>query len=447
MFNGTIPGDMRSIVLEHARQWPTGSEVHVGCSGNLTIERTLAPLGHRLHSNDVNPYSCALGWFFAGQPVPYRLKDDAREELEWLEPSLDDGAGTMATLMLGTRFLQFVGKTGRYHRRMVAATREQWPHMHAKTMAKLEAATLRLATFYPGDVREFVDQAPPGAAVVAFPPFFSGDYESMFDGIDRFFDWPAPEWPDLTEDGKDALLRGVMDRDHWLLGLHVERPELHRFVRGKVQTSNRGTPIFLYASDGPRRIVVPRQPIEQVRMPKIRPDSDLMSGEMKIHPLTGGQFSTLRSQFMSKSIKPGQPLIACGVSVGGLLVGAFALLPPKFDPACVYLMSDFPVSWSRYRRLSKLIVLAGLSKESRQLAERSLAHRMTSICTTAFSDRPNSAKYGRGIPGFKLTGRTEPAADGVHRYQLQYEGPYGERTLAEALELWRARHAGDIREQ
>ncbi|MEU6932853.1 hypothetical protein AB0A05_27265 [Streptomyces sp. NPDC046374] len=436
---------MRSIVLEHARGWPTDSEVYIGCSGNLTIERTIAGLGHRMHSNDVNPYSCALGWQFAGQPVAYRLNEEGREHLEWLEPYLDDGPSTLACLMLGTRFLQFVGKTGRYHRRMVAATREQWDEMHGKTLAKIQAATLRLASFYPGDVREFVEKAPEDAAVVAFPPFFSGDYESMFDGIDKYFDWPAPEWPDLTEEGKDALLAGIMDREHWLLGLHQERPELHRFVRGKVQTSNRGTPIYLYATDGPRRIVVPCQPIEQIRMPKIAPDTDLSEGEMKIHPLTGGQFSTMRSQFMSKTIKPGQPLIACAVSVGGKLVGAFALLPPKFDPACAYLMSDFPVSWSKYRRLSKLIVLAGLSAESKALAERSLAHRLTGICTTAFSNNPQSSKYGRGIPDFKLSSRTTPAADGVHKYQLQYEGPYGERTLAESLDLWRAKHAKDIR--
>lgn len=445
MFNGTIPGDMRSIVLEHARGWPDDSEVYIGCSGNLTIERTIAELGHRMHSNDVNPYSCALGWHFAGKPVPYRLKEESREWLEWLEPYLDDGPSTLACLMLGTRFLQFVGKPGLYHRRMVAATREQWPDMHGKTLAKIEAAKLRLASFFPGDVREFVEDAPRDAAVVAFPPFFSGDYETMFDGIEKHFDWPAPEWPDLTEEGKTALLHGIMDREHWLLGLHQERPDLHRYVRGKVQTSNRGTPIYLYASEGPRRIVVPRQPTEHVRMPKIRPETDLSTGEMKIHPLSGGQFSTLRSQFMSKSIKPGQPLIACGVSVGGVLVGAFALLPPKFDPSCGYLMSDFPVSWSRYRRLSKLIVIAGLSQESKALAERSLAHRLTSICTTAFSDNPQSSKYGRGIPGFKLTTRTEPAADGVHRYQLQYEGPYGAWTLAEGLDLWRAKHMKDTR--
>lgn len=46
---------------------------------------------------------------------------------------------------------------------------------------------------------------------------------------------------------------------------------------------------------------------------------------------------------------------------------------------------------------------------------------------------PNSAKYGRGIPGVKLQKRTDSAGDGIHRFQLKYGGPLGDWTLTEAL--------------
>jgi len=71
---------------------------------------------------------------------------------------------------------------------------------------------------------------------------------------------------------------------------------------------------------------------------------------------------------MTKSIKPSTPLLACAVSVDGTLIGAFGYLPPKYDPAEAYLMSDFPVGWSRYRRLSKLIVVAAMSSEAQLLS-------------------------------------------------------------------------------
>jgi hypothetical protein len=154
-------------------------------------------------------------------------------------------------------------------------------------------------------------------------------------------------------------------------------------------------------------------------MAKIGMGEDL-GVKMTLHILTGGQFAGIRSQFMSKSIRPGSQLLACGVAVDGKLIGAFAFLPPKFDPNTAYLMSDFPVSWTKYRRLAKLIVIAASTSEAQRLLQRSLSKRLSAWSTTAFTDRPNSAKYGRGIPGVeapkapprprKRSGPASPAA-------------------------------------
>ncbi|MEU6594271.1 hypothetical protein ABZ923_34550 [Streptomyces sp. NPDC046881] len=450
MFHGSIPAPLRSIIYEHAGTWP-GEDIYVGCSGNLTIERVLySKFGsdRRLHGNDITAYSCALGWYLAGEPLDYTLREEYEETLGWLQPYLEDRSDLLATLMLGTRFLQYVGKEGVYYRRMLDATREQWPRMHEKTATKLRGLETRLGSFYAGDVRDFLDEVPADAPVVMFPPFYSGDYQSQFAPIDAAFAWPEPSFRDLDEEGKERIIEQVQDRPNWVLGLHIERPELRPQLAGVVQTANRGLPIYVYAAAGPRRIVRPRQPTEPIRMPKIGADEDL-GDRMTIHVLTGGQFAAIRSQFMSKSIKPGSPLIACAVAVDGKVIGAFAYLPPKFDPNTAYLMSDFPVSWTRYRRLAKLIVMAASTKEAQLLVQRSLSKRIDGWATTAFTDRPNSAKYGRGIPGVRLQKRTEASAkdpgDGVHRYQLQYGGPLGAYDLAEALALWKKKHGSDLR--
>jgi hypothetical protein len=447
VFHGSIPADLRAIIYEHAADWPD-TDLFVGCSGNFTIERVLhARPGERrpIHGNDVQAYSSAIGWWLSGRPLPYALKDEHRDELAWLEPYLTTSTDTLASLMLGTRFLQFVGRRGLYYERMVAATIGQFPTMHAKTVSKLNGLSVRLASYYCGDVRDYLrDVVPAGAPVAMFPPFYAGDYESQFAAIDEFFAWPAPSYDMLDEDGKDQIIGTVLDRPHWILGLHIERPELRRHLRGVVQTSNRGLPIYVYASSGPRRVVRPMQQTAPIPMPKIGP-ADELGDRMSVHPLTGGQFAAVRSQFMSKTILPGSPLLACGVAVDGKLIGAFAFLPPKFDPATAYLMSDFPVSWSRYRRLAKLIVMAGMSREAQLLLQRSLSKRITGWSTTAFTDHPSSAKYGRGIPGVKLQKRTEPAADGHHHYQLQYGGPIGRWSCDEALAEWKRKHGKDQR--
>lgn len=448
MFHGSVPADLRSLIHEQAAAWGRGADVYVGCSGNYTIERVLLagdPDRFRVHSNDVQGYSSALGWFLVDGKVPFTLKEEHAETLDWLVPSLDGGIGTMATIMLGTRFLDVVGKKGRYYERMLQANRDQWPRLHAKTVQRLEALTVRLASYAAMDVREWLqDRVPSDAPVAMFPPFFAGDYEAQFASIDRFFDWPAPTYPELDEAGKDELVALVADRPSWVLGLHIERPELEGNLRGLVQTTNRGIPIYVYSKGTQTRIVRPEQKIEPIPMPKIGQTDDLGDG-MSIHPLTEGQFSAIRSQFMAKSILPGAPLLACAVAVDGKVIGAFALSPPKYDPLCAYLLSDFPVSWSRYRRLAKLVVMAALSRETQLLLQRSLSRRILSIATTAFSDNPQSAKYGRGIPGMKLTKRAD-GTDGVHRHMLNYEAPMGQWTLDEALALWKQKHAGDVRE-
>lgn len=447
MFHGSIPADLRSIIYEHAAGWPD-TDLYVGCSGNFTIERTLhARPGERrpIPGNDVTAYSGALGWWLAGQPLEFRLKDEHREKLGWLEPYLGTPTDLLASLMLGTRFLQYVGRRGAYYERMVRATIGQFPTMHAKTVAKLTGLATRLAGFYCGDVRDYLREVVPGDAPVAmFPPFYAGDYEQQFAGLDAFFDWPAPDYERLDEAGKEQLITAVRDRPHWILGLHLARDELRPWLRGVVQTSNRGLPIYVYASSGARRVVRPAQQVTPILAPKIGPVEEI-GDRMALHMLTGGQFAAIRSQFMSKTILPGSPLLACAVSVDGRIVGAFAFLPPKFDPSCAYLMSDFPVSWTRYRRLAKLIVMAAASREAQVLLQRSLSKRLTGWSTTAFTDHPNSAKYGRGIPGVRLQKRSEPAADGIHRFQLQYGGPLGRWTLAEALTEWKRRHGKDLR--
>ncbi|MGI5293089.1 hypothetical protein ACQEVF_58625 [Nonomuraea polychroma] len=446
MFQGTIPAEMRSIVHEHARHWPTDADVYIGCSGNLTIERTLHDLGSfRLHSNDVNPYSCALGWRYSGQLLPYQLKPESADELGWLEPYLDNGTGTLATLMLGTRFLHFVGKTTPYHRRMVAAHRDQFERMHAETVTKLDAVTLKLADFYAGDVREYLDNTPEKAPVAMFPPFWSAGYEQMFKGISDHLVWPEPTYPILDDEGKEAIVDAVVNRPYWLLGLHYLHPNLEAFRVGYVKLSPRAMPIWVYARPGSPRFVGPRTKTAPILMPKIRP-TDELGDRLTLHPINADQFAGLREMVLDKRIAPGNPAAACAVACDGKLIGAYGYLPPKYDPDCAYLMSDFPIGWSQYKRLSKLIVMAATSREAQTLLQRSMNRRLVAWATTAFTDNPTSGKYGRGIPGVKLTGRkTGKDVTTDHAYQLQYGGPLGSWTLDEALTMWKTRHGSHLR--
>ena len=173
---------------------------------------------------------------------------------------------------------------------------------------------------------------------------------------------------------------------------------------------------------------------------------DDIGNEIKLIKLSSQHFHMLRSQYMNPYIKPGQETASYGVLVDNKLVGVFAFsASPSFanwdkhiETPTMYLLSDFPVGPSKYKRLAKLVLYAALSKESKLLAESLTNKRVRSLTTTAFSKRPVSMKY-RGL--FKLLSKKETnkasddEPDMSKRYysqgfELNYGAIMGQWTLA-----------------
>ncbi len=438
---------MQSIVHEHVSTWDDVEDIYVGCSGNFTVERALADLkpAKGSHGNDVTLYSCAVGNFLAHQPLDLHIRPETAARYPWLAEEVEDGdsLSVVSTVLLLTRFAFAFGKEHQtYYARLVAGYRDQWHGLMETTRDRLRRVAFVLNTFTPMDVVDWTQTVPAASGVICYPPFQGGDYESQNAPLDHVFDWPMPAFT-MFDDARLAELIGSMrTKRRWLLGTKSRLEGMDAALRGVTRTTNRGVPIFVYSSSGPRRHVQPRQPVEQVLMPRLA-RGDVVGQRMALHLLKEGQFVTLRSQYMNANIRPGQPTIAVGVSVDGHIVGAFAMAVPsatanwsgKLTPPWCYLLSDFPVSGTDYPRLSKLVLYAALSKEARRLIERSLSHRTNSIATTAFAKNPVSMKY-RGM--FKVLNRRQ-LDDG--RYEINYGSDLGRWTLAEGLAEWRRKHA------
>ncbi|MFE0190697.1 hypothetical protein [Streptomyces sp. NPDC058989] len=434
MFQGTIPGPMRAIVRETASSWPRG-EVYVPCCGNFTIERSVAGMGFALHSSDVSIYTTAIGRWLTRQPVGIQLRDESHEELHWLADSLDDGVGTVATMMLGTRFLGSVGREGLWHQRVVRSYRDQWTAKHAETVERLSASDVELASYQVEDVRSWLKKVPRDAPVCSFPPFYGGGYEKLYEPLDTHFVWDSPQYEPLSDADVVDVLGAITDRPYWLTASNHDVPELHRYLRGVIKATPRAAPFYVYASEAPTRIVSPRQPIEPVKAPRLRRGEEL-TGPLSLALLKPGQFNALRSRYLNPRIAPGAANLAVAVKDGsGRVLGVFAMAPSTFVPDEAYVLSDFAVAPTDYPRLSKLIVLAATSAEAQRLCQRAFSRRIRKVATTAFSNNPVSMKY-RGL--LRLEKRSPSNEDGW-KFQLQYRGAMGEHTLAQALEKWAKR--------
>lgn len=443
MFQGTIPPDARRIIHEALLGWQS-KRVAVACSGNFTLERLLYEANRfdEIHGCDVTIYSCTIGAYLAGNPLNIALAPAYADALAWLAPSLDGDAGTVATLqLLSNVTLALKPNANRYYTRLYEAYRHQWDDLHTKTTERLQNLPLRLTSFHIGDAVPWLATLPPDMGVISYPPFFSKGYERMFAMLDEVFTWDAPTYAEIFDQHRADFIHHLTNRPDWLLITHTPIDDLQPHLIGTSQSTNRGMKHYLYASSAPTRIVTPAPSAEPLPIPRLTPAQTIAPhSTIALQPLTSAQFQTLRAQYLDPTIPPASTN-GFAVLVDNRIIGAFALQNSYGNVASqadtIYLLSDFAVAPTDYKRLSKLTLYAARSKATQLLAERLTSRRIRYIMTTAFSDNPVSMKY-RGL--FKLHSRKHtPTAP--HPYQLNYIATLGDWTLTEGLQQWLSKHS------
>jgi hypothetical protein len=457
MFHGSIPASVQQILGDRVKGWNV-SDIHVGCSGNFTIERTLKGVtSANLHSNDVTIYSCLLGKYFAGQSLNAKYRDSYDGPMAFVKDYLTDDASIVTVALLLSKMANYLGgKMNPYYQKMIDEYTKQWTSVFDETRNKIVKIEPFLKSFYAGDVCKWVDEVPPEQGFICYPPFYAGDYEKMFTVIESIIEWDPPEYEMIDKDKIFEMFRKLTKRDYFMFGTDDELPEFREYLCGIAQTTNRGVPLYVYSKADKTRVILPHQNVMSLMLQRLGDDEDI-GDEIKLIVLKSENFHALRSQYMNPYIKPGQESTSYGVVVDDKLIGVFAFSASPtlanwdthIATPTMYLLSDFPIAPTKYKRLAKLVLYAALSKESKLLAERATNKRVRSLVTTAFSKNPVSMKY-RGL--FKLLNKKE--LPGVEEgetdlskiyynqgYQLNYGAPMGEWTLHEGLELWKKKHS------
>jgi len=426
MFIGSINRYMRAVLETAAGSWK-GLSVYVACCGNFTVERILARCGvGAIHSNDVSIYSCALGWHLANTRHRYVVK---APDLHWLEPYLDPGPPTIATLLLTGEMLK-VGGDNAYARRMREEYARRWPALHAKTVQRVTKALagFKIASYTAGDCREFLGAADRDSVCISFPPTYKGGYEHLFKKLDAVFDWPRPSYQLFSPEDFERFSQTVRSFRHWMISSDVEQPALGHQHVATVQTSMASKPVFMYCDQAPPRLATARQTLGVNPWP---PRNDEVIVPPQVVRIEGKVMNAIRSMYLNPKIMPVVPERCYAILSDGRLVGAFGVSQPRGPLPCdVYLMADFAVRPSPHKRLSKLILACLASKEVQADLEQWLCARIKIIGTTAFTDKPASMKY-RGL--FDVHSRGEG--------KVNYLGQAGRWSLAEGFQWWIANHS------
>jgi hypothetical protein len=284
----------------------------------------------------------------------------------------------------------------------------------------------------------------------------SNGYEKMFEALEELLEpsWPKPEYDPLTFERIVAMLGQMQQRQAWFYGTDERNEQLAPYERGVIKASDASVPMWIYADHGRGYVSLhPGKPPSSAPLVKLGPQEPL-DGPLGLAKIERDQFEQLRHVYLSAAIKRvASPQWTYAITVGQRVIGATGLqgyTPGKgmkgvqtYDGASCFLLSDFAVGPSIYPRLSKLVLMALLSVEARELYCDLMQRDVRGLVTAVFSDKPVSMKY-RGL--FDLLSRRPIKEAERERFGSKYVLVYGARpgrwTLHEALAEWQRRYGG-----
>ena len=431
-FTGSLNAEARKVVSEIVNGW-NAEKFYIGCSGNYTVEQLIQQKDAEIYSNDIALYSVAIGRYLTGQSLDVALLG---EELAFMQPFISTPLDLIATLMLCTQYFQFEGRATPYHERMANYYRKHFPELHAATVEKNKPLldSIKIKDFQACDVLDFARSTPDEAAFICYPPTHKGEYEKLYKRINQAFVWAWPKYRIFDGDSFYELISVARKKKYWCIIKDAQIEDLKDNLCAIVSTSDRAKPVYVYASPNKRPILDKRSPA-QASLNVERLGQHDISWPLTFEKITPDQMDGLRYQYLSKDITPAKASLNLAVYSQGYLIGACAFSLNKYggeyqETAPLYLMSDFAVSGTQYKRLSKLVLAVICSTEMKAYLEGHFCLKVPAVVTTAFSRKAVSMKY-RGI--FELRARKAG--------QLNYVGQLGKWTLKEGFEWWMKNHS------
>jgi hypothetical protein len=330
-------------------------------------------------------------------------------------------------MVLAHDFLQYYGKDNPYYERVCKNYIAEWRDSFEKTKKKIEPTlnSIHIEDYYSGDVIDFYKEMPSGGVALAFPPTYMGGYEKMYANLERVFSWDGPNYEMRTVDEMFyGIYEEVKDKGDWLLFSDKER-DLPLFA--KVRPDTKYKEVYLYGNVKKLYYLEATDVYEFVPYKQIE-DEDI--DEIKLMPITMGQFRYLRTKYLAKKIVGGDFIVSALALVNqdDRLIG-FMGFSSMADDVYMTLDASLQRKQSRYKRLSKLVLLASLTKEVRARLRNITGSMVDRMRTTVYTNAPVSSKY-RGV--YDLERRDEG--------KLIYSAKAGELDLKEALDLWKERY-------
>jgi hypothetical protein len=313
MFVGAINSTLRTFLAHHGDAF-RDRVVMMGCSGNFTCEATLTAHANpfEIHSNDVSLYSTLLGRWLTGEPFQVEIVDP---DFDWLRPYFASDLERLGAVMVLLDMLPFVKQNNPHAARMWGVYRESFPGLVAGTIARLQKTSVRITSYFCGDVLDhFQQHDTPGAVFLCYAPTYTGGYERMFKRLGEIFSWDEPTYPMLDEDRRAELLSWMSARRY----VYYDDRLLEGYAPVLQQNRGRMRTVYLYSNviDQPALFAgfpsgkAPRLPLVGPRW-EATPDA-----KVTLKRMNAGDLAHFKDMYLSKDIDHAMGSYAVQVWIG-----------------------------------------------------------------------------------------------------------------------------------
>lgn len=441
----TISRDLRSFgakFLADTAGAIAGRTFVVGRSGNFTLEFLLAQYAEpiAIHSNDCDFWPCMLGRWLSGRAVEFEIIDS---EFDWLAEYMDTDARRISALAVMLNMIQFRKRDDPHAVRMWNNYRAGFGDLVGRMIAGMaDLSAQPLASFTDGDVLSHFQKYASFTDVVfaCYAPSYSGDRKNIR-LIDDIVNWSDPEVDKFDGDKADDVWQFLQGRNFlWFDGQMrpgVDPVVMEKSGKGKQwDSASASTGRYLYCNlIGRNALSTGVKRYESVSLP-VAGDSLVLDRKTKIglSYLNPSELLHYKAAYMHKVNVYKTGKWAFAVWANNAVIGFIEFdMPLGNKPGELYLNSDFCVV-TPYAKLSKLIVMLAISHETRRMMELALESRVSTLRTTAFTDKFVSMKY-RGVLALAKRGKT-----GDGRQFLNYRGQFNQKSWRTTLMNWLDRY-------
>lgn len=412
MFFGTTPSVVAGYVNTELEKHKPKS-VFVPFAGNFVVEQLAGKNNIEfIHSTDVSLYSKAIGLGVTNKPYDIVLKSEIALLFDFFADK-QSPIEKAATVIFLTEVAANLNKKADYYKSLSLHAKENQKVYFEKILAKLNrfAITVKNMNFYGIDACRILDKVKENDFVFYDPPVGLGDYEKEFKAVESCYVFTPEPYTIITDTIKKEQLTQLEQRGanvYWRTNNPVDKDELPEGFKQVYQYRYAYNKHYcIYANNSKTTFVGSFQPLrEKVSNYPLITMKDTITENSKVEIIKVSTLVTnhYRMMWVKKAL-----MLDSGfgfvILVDNKLVGVLQLADGlKFGSDFILINSDPACPYSKYKRLSKLILHLCCTETLLQEFNNISSWEHCGFTTRVFTNEPVSMKY-RGL--FELAERTE----------------------------------------